>query len=75
MRDGMTQGLPYIETYEGRMGEGMFVRMVNYVELYPDLIFSRERNRRVLVDLHPCKKYKHFDEEQFFKEMDRLEAR
>jgi len=56
MRDGMTLRLEDIEIFEGRKGQGMCL--------------SSAKNRRVLLDFDITKKYKHFDEKEFLKELE-----
>ena len=65
MRDGVKY-IPPLETFEGRRGQGMCLRLAQ---------FLRDKNRRVICDLDPTKKHKHFDEKEFFKELERVEGR
>lgn len=59
-------------TFEGIKGSGMTLSTVT-LTLYDSFAlaycnFSGSRNRRVICAFNPCKKYKHFDEEEFRRE-------
>lgn len=65
MRDGMRYVPGDLEVFECKKGEGMTLSATS-------MVFYGSRNRRVICDLNPCKKYKHFDEKEFLRESYRL---
>jgi len=66
MRDGMSLKLEDIKIFEGKKGQGMCLRLAQ---------FLRSKNRRVIIDFDIARKYKHFDEKEFLKELEAEEVK
>lgn len=65
-------------TFEGIKGSGMALS-VTALMFYDNFLdycnFSGSRNRRVICAFNPCKKYKHFDEIEYLRELEARELR